>query len=145
MPILMAWFISGVFGRILLSRAVMLMAVWVLVPLTAAWIAMARMPEAMIPVCSVGTLLAMLAFALHRPTSSTRKLAMLDGLFIWCRVLILFVVIREVARLILGKAPLSVMISSEMGWMLIGLIAFCISKALEWWVRRDWQRAERLI
>lgn len=136
MPFLLGFFIGDAVGRVVFSRLVMLMALWVAIPLIAGRLVAANVSFVAGNVATVVAPVAVLAWALVRPTRSRTKLTLLDGLFAWCRIVAMFCAGRLVFKLFAAGFALAPL-ASEGKTIAILIAAMAISFALEKWIERD--------
>ena len=85
MPLLIGWMIGTKIGDAVASRTFGLMALWLALPGSAMVLGNKNWAP---PAGFFAAIVAMLGYALYRPNLSARKLAMLTGLLLWCRLII---------------------------------------------------------
>lgn len=141
MPILFGFFLGSAFGRVAFLRLALLMALWVAIPLLAGRVIAANVSVAAGNMAVVAAPVAVLAWALVRPTRSRIKLTLLDGLFAWCRILAIVCAGRLVFKLIEGELRIS-SLTNEAATIAVMFAAMAVSIALESWVARDRRNEE---
>lgn len=136
MPVLIGFLIGDTFGRVVFSRLLGLMALWVAIPLVAGRLVAANVSQTAGVVATVVVPLAVLIWALYRPGTSTLKLTLLDGVFAWCRIVALVCAGRLVVKLFAAHWAIGPL-AAEWRWIATMAAALAISVALGWWVARD--------
>jgi hypothetical protein len=136
MPVLIGFLVGDAAGRIVFSRLVTLMALWVAIPLIAGRLAAANVSHDAGVVATVAAPVAVLAWALVRPTRSRIKLTLLDGLFAWCRIVALVSAGRLAFKLFEAGFALPPLLRERPAVATL-VLAMAISFTLEWWIGRD--------
>lgn len=136
MSLLTGFLIGNAAGRVVFSRLVAVMAIWIAIPLIAGRLAAANMSQSAGMVATVAAPAVILVWALVRPARSRIKLTLLDGLFAWCRIVAIVCAGRLVFKLFEAEfALLPLMREGRTVTLLVAAMA--ISFALEWWIERD--------
>jgi hypothetical protein len=136
MSLLVSFLIGNAAGRVMLSRLVMVMAIWIAIPLMAGRVAAANVSQSAGTIATVAVPVVVLVWALVRPTASRIKLTLLDGLFAWSRIVAIVCAGRLVFKVFETGFVLSPLVRE--GWTVALLVAaMTISLALQWWIERD--------
>jgi len=136
----MGGLLIGVFaGRtimdVVFSRAVLLALVWALVPWAAAStaIGLVHAPAAGYA-AGIAALVVMLLFATTPPSGRVR-LALLEGMMVWCGLVMIVAAVRLVFHMI-GMGVVSGLIH-ELRWISFGMAAVAVAGFAEWRFERS--------
>lgn len=139
--LLISMFFGNALGRVFFSRAVMLLALWFAPPFLVCMFVQRNLPEKFGLPSMIVTALLMLAFALYRPNGSQLKLALLDGVFIWCRLAAFgYLAMTLIGVFATNLAPSR--LGEVLRFALPGLAAWAFARWLDGWVARDLDRDE---
>ncbi|MBN2973394.1 hypothetical protein JW805_15400 [Roseomonas aeriglobus] len=137
---MVGFFIGNAAGRVMLSRLVMVMAVWIAIPLIAGRLAAANISQSAGTTATAAAPVVVLVWALIRPARSGIKLTLLDGLFAWSRIVAIVCAGRLVFKVFETGFVLSPLVRE--GWTVaLFVVAMTISFALQWWIERDERKA----
>lgn len=140
MSLLTGYLIGNAAGRVMLSRLVIVMAIWIAIPLIAGRLADANISQSAGTIATVAVPVVVLVWALVRPTASRIKLTLLDGIFAWSRIVAIVCAGRLVFKLFEAGFALSPLAQDERMLALL-IAAMATSFALGWWIERDARNA----
>ena len=140
MPFVFGWIFGGAFARIAFSRAVLTLALWFGVFVAGNMFGRANISPSAGPATAVLATSALLAWALWRPATSRVRLWLIDGIYLWIRLVMWGCLVVIVWKLVSARFSL-LNVTSAWPFAVGGFVAWLLERGLIAWLAREHVRA----
>lgn len=141
MPVLFGLMFGRLFAQMAFSRAVVTLAMWAGVVFVGVQVGTANISPAGGMVMGVAAPIALLGWALWHPARSRAKLWLLDGIYLWLRLGLVFCVVMTGLALVAAGARLGQWIVMAWPYAASGGVIWGAQRALAAWLLRSHLRA----
>lgn len=136
MHLLIGWFAGRAIGNAVSSRPFLLAILWLALPWFVGTLVRSNISEGAAPAAVMATGLGMFVYAMWRPSISSVRLALLEGLLIWCTLAVMASIGMLLFELVLNSFVVSLdtlraMVPGAAAMGIVGLIKVWISRSVQ--------------